>query len=174
MMVNKVMICFGSFCARFSFPFYIICVLVLERCFLYRSIFPRDVTTAMKRIKAEGQAPGTGGPWGFLSHGEGDTGRQGAYNALYYACMGLSNCKREQTKGQSQAGLGYVMYACAFNHMPSFQQKTGIKALFHVKERISPSSLCGVCVCALLCCHHFLLNHGGELNESLKAMLISL
>ena len=65
------MICFGSFCARFFSSFLsIYACWALERCFLY--IFPRDVTTAMKRIKAEGQAPGTGGPLGFLSHGEGD------------------------------------------------------------------------------------------------------
>jgi hypothetical protein len=148
MMVNKVMICFGSFCARFFFLFFLyICVLVLERCFLYRSISLGDVTTAMKRIKAEGQAAGTGGPLGFLSHGEGDTGRQGAYNAVIMHAWDYQTAKGNKQKGNHKQG--YVMYACAFNRMPSFdQQKTGIKALFHVKERISPSSLC----CAVIIC----------------------
>ena len=65
------------------------------------------------------------------------------------------------------------MYVCAFNHAHAlFSTENWDQSPFPRKRKNFTVFL--MLLCVLLCCHHFLVNHGGELNESLKAMLISL
>jgi hypothetical protein len=90
--------------------------------------FPRDVTTAMKRIKAEGQA--LEGPWVFCLLGK-ETQADRVPIMHYFACMGwIIKLQKGTNKRAITSRVRLCMYVCAFNHTlarPLFNRKLGSK-----------------------------------------------